>query len=132
MSGFKKCGIFPVNPSEITDRQLAPSKAFHTRTGEETGDTDVTRSPLFTPGKEEIYKKRYEEGYDIFDPDYTAWLKINHPTSVSSACAGSSSSATDLSSFQVLSSTSAASNRWLIYWFFLEHLTGRKRIANLR
>lgn len=96
-------------PSEITDHQLAPSKAFRTRTGEKTGDTDVTTSTLFTPGKEEIYKKHYEEGYDIFDPDYIAWLKINHPTSVSSACSGSSSSATDSSSFQVLSSTSAAS-----------------------
>ncbi len=27
MSGFKKCGIYPLNPGEIIDRQLAPSKA---------------------------------------------------------------------------------------------------------
>ena len=25
MSGFKKCGVFPINPGEVTDRQLAPS-----------------------------------------------------------------------------------------------------------
>ena len=27
MSGFKKCGIYSVNPGEVSDRQLAPSKA---------------------------------------------------------------------------------------------------------
>lgn len=27
MSGFKKCGISPLNPGAISDRQLAPSKA---------------------------------------------------------------------------------------------------------
>ena len=28
MSGFRKCGIYPLNPGEISDRQLAPSHAF--------------------------------------------------------------------------------------------------------
>ena len=28
MSGFKKCGIYPLNPGEISDRQLAPSRPF--------------------------------------------------------------------------------------------------------
>ena len=27
LSGFKKCGIFPINPSEISDGQIGPSKA---------------------------------------------------------------------------------------------------------
>ena len=27
MSGFKKCGIYPLNPGEVTDRQIVPSKA---------------------------------------------------------------------------------------------------------
>ena len=27
MSGFKKCGIYPLNPGEVTDQQIAPSKA---------------------------------------------------------------------------------------------------------
>jgi hypothetical protein len=25
-----------------------------------------------------LYAKRYAEGYDIDDPSYVAWLKINH------------------------------------------------------
>ena len=84
MSGFKKCGVFPINPSEITDQQIAPSKAVRYKTGAETDADDVPTSPLFSPEKEDLYKKRYEEGYNVDDPDYIAWLKINHPTSVSS------------------------------------------------
>ena len=26
MTGFKKCGMYPLNPGEVTDRQIAPSK----------------------------------------------------------------------------------------------------------
>ena len=96
MSGFKKCGIFPLNPSEITDRQIAPSKAIHYQTAAKKVDADgVTvnsNSPLFSPEKEALYRKRYEEGYDVDDPGYIAWLKINHPADVSSSCTGSSSS----------------------------------------
>ena len=29
MSGFKKCGIYPLNAGEVTDRQLAPSTLFN-------------------------------------------------------------------------------------------------------
>ena len=32
MSGFKKCGIWPINPSEVTDRHIAPSTALHVET----------------------------------------------------------------------------------------------------
>ena len=28
MAGFRKCGIYPLNPGEVTDRQLAPSALF--------------------------------------------------------------------------------------------------------
>ena len=30
----------------------------------------------------DVYKKRYEEGYDIFDEPYVRWLVINHPDDV--------------------------------------------------
>lgn len=29
LSGFKKCGVYHLNPGKITDRQLGPSTAFH-------------------------------------------------------------------------------------------------------
>ena len=94
MAGFKKCGIFPLNPSEVTDRQVAPSKLFKQQStvSDSTASENPTDDPLFSPDKVELYKKRYEEGYDVDDPDYLAWLKINHPTEVSSTTTKSSSS----------------------------------------
>lgn len=26
-----------------------------------------------------MFQKRFEEGYDLHDPSFVAWLKINHP-----------------------------------------------------
>ena len=84
MSGFKKCGIYPFNPSAVEDRQTDPSKAFRSQkpedkpqpVGEQPSDPG---SPLFTSEKEALFKRRFEEGYDLNDPAYVAWLKINHP-----------------------------------------------------
>ena len=97
MSGFKKSGIFPLNPSEVTDRQIAPSKLFQqqsTKSSQDVGSeipTSTSKDPLFSPDKVALYKKRYEEGYDLEDPGYVAWLKINHPTEVCSIATKSSS-----------------------------------------
>ena len=33
----------------------------------------------FTPEQEELFKRRYAEEYDIPDPLYLQWVKINHP-----------------------------------------------------
>ena len=87
MAGFKKSGIYPINPGEVTDRQLAPSKVFCHPTSEPSMEskepvaepTSNPSSPLFSPETETLYRKRYEEHYDIDDPGYLAWLKINHP-----------------------------------------------------
>ena len=96
MSGFKKTGIYPLNPSEVTDRQIAPSTLFQQPSTESSQDGSAsdnpTMDPLFSPDKIELYKKRYEEGYDLDDPSYTVWLKINHPTEVCSDTTKSSSS----------------------------------------
>ena len=90
MSGFKKSGIFPLNPSEVTDRQLATSKLFQqqlTKSSQDVGSeipTSTSKDPLFLPDKVALYKKCYEERYDLEDPGYVAWHKINHPTEVCS------------------------------------------------
>ena len=53
MSGFKKSGIFPLNPSEVTDRQIAPSKLFQqqsTKSSQDVGSeipTSTSKDPLF-------------------------------------------------------------------------------------
>ena len=96
LSGFKKTGIYPINPSEVTDRQIAPSRPFKQSLSESSQDGSTsdsgTKNSLFTPEQVELYKKRYEEEYDLDDPSYTAWLKINHPTEVCSNTVQSSSS----------------------------------------
>ena len=103
LSGFKKCVIFPLNPGEISDRQLAPSKAVGSKGDHEC---QTPGSPLFTKEKEELFQKRYEEKYDIQDPEYIAWLKIHHPEvnlSPSDTSSLSSAKQDSIDSSQVLS-----------------------------
>jgi hypothetical protein len=59
MVGFKNCGIFPFNSSEVTDRQTMPSKAVRQQTPQ-VGLSVCPNVPLFSPEKEELYKKRFE------------------------------------------------------------------------
>ena len=96
MSGFKKCGVYPLNPGVVTDRQTAPSKALYQKKTEGAEVSPTSSSPpLFSPEKEALYKERFDEKYDIFDDSgYIAWIKINHPEfalspSVSSGNTGS-------------------------------------------
>ena len=57
-----KCGIYPINPGEVRDRQLAPSKAFQPQKPSQVGsesekikqlepssDSPVAGKELFTP-----------------------------------------------------------------------------------
>lgn len=32
-----------------------------------------------THEKEALYRARFEEGYDLYDPDYPQWLQVFHP-----------------------------------------------------
>lgn len=96
MVGFKKCGVYPLNPGEVTDRQIAPLNLFPPEknvastsetksTGPESkheGDKAVLSSPLPSSDRYSIFKMRYEEGYDIYDDEYVAWLQKHHPDSV--------------------------------------------------
>lgn len=68
MSGFRKCGIYPLNPGQILDRQLAPSRVF-----------ESVSNVTFTPEEEVLYQARLEESYDLEDPNYHQWLRLRHP-----------------------------------------------------
>ncbi len=97
MSGFRKSGVWPLNPSEVTDRQIAPSTALRFQLPSKTDQSltltiqkvdeneEVPGSPLFSREDDILFKKRYEEGYDLDDPEYNAWLKIYHPGADSSS-----------------------------------------------
>ena len=45
----------------------------------DTCTNSVPSSPIFTKEQEELYVKGFEGCFDIADPFYVAWLKINHP-----------------------------------------------------
>ena len=73
--GFKKAGIYPFNLGEVSDRQLAPSKAFSNR---------ASQVPLeFSPGQVTQFEKRYAEDYDVPDTTYLAWKNMYHPSPAS-------------------------------------------------
>ena len=60
-----------MNPSEVSDRMLAPSIA-----------SNPPASASFTPPlSDDQIEKRYQEGYDLHDPQYEWWVKENHPSS---------------------------------------------------
>jgi len=75
MSGFRKCGIYPLNPGEISDRQLPPSHAFVKPASDLK---PVSKLDEITPEQEKLYQKRHEEGYDLDDPKYFLWLKAKN------------------------------------------------------
>ena len=57
MSGFKKSGVYPLNPGEVTDWQLAPSNALCPRSQpEDTKAAPTPGSPLFSPEQEAMYQ----------------------------------------------------------------------------
>ena len=58
MSGFKKTGIYPINPSEVTDRQIAPSKPFQQSPTESS--QDGSEDPFFSLDKVELLVYVYE------------------------------------------------------------------------
>ena len=48
--------------------------------------------PIFSKEKEALYQQKFEENYDIKDPDYIAWIIINHPEVNTSSAESVSSS----------------------------------------
>ena len=52
---------------------------------------------------EQLYQKRFEEGYDIYDEGYVKWLMANHPNNVPSEWL------TEASSSSMISATTTAS-----------------------
>ena len=66
LSGFRKCGIQPFTPSEVSDRQSGPSNGV-TQSPNPQQDTHCQESPPFSPA---LFEKRYREGYNVDDDEY--------------------------------------------------------------
>ena len=71
VAGFIKFGIYPLNTGEVSNKQLAPSKALV---------KPSPQPPTFSPEQIELFKQRYVEGYDVLDPTYLAWKSVNYPS----------------------------------------------------
>ena len=105
-AGFRKAGIWPFNPAAVVKSKVeAPDVVENTSSGEvretvthvmeddgeypSTSNMDNLASnntkmiTTFTPKEEETFQRRHEEGYDLYDPLYVAWLELNHPDSES-------------------------------------------------
>ena len=111
MAGFKTCGVYPFNPkaiqvsnndnSEVVASEVNADKDNSDNIVENDkgeveqsfdniveNDTDkvVHEQPSpnvnFTAEQQQLFKRRFEEGYNIFiDPDYVRWLRLHHPES---------------------------------------------------
>ena len=99
MGGFHKCGIFPLNPGAVSDRQLATSTVTTNKVQEnESGDGVACASShssqhinssdfeslsstelKFSQEQEDDFKQKLEEGYNVYNPPYIQWLKLYHP-----------------------------------------------------
>ena len=77
MGGFRKCGIYPLDPGEISDCLLAPSHVF-VKPKPASDLKSVSNLDEITPEQEKVYQKRHEEGYDLDYPKYSQQLKAKH------------------------------------------------------
>ena len=89
ISGFRTCGVYPFNPGavRVTDDDYMPEQGSSSAWLEEeeppsvcyhVSDSNVSDSH-FTSEQEELFRRRFDEGYDIEDAEYTRWLRIAHP-----------------------------------------------------
>ena len=87
--GFRTCGVYPFNPGavSVTDDEYMPAQGSSSAWLEEeeppsvshhVSDSRVSDSH-FTSEQEELFRRRFDEGYDIEDAEYSRWLRIAHP-----------------------------------------------------
>ena len=90
-AGFRRCGVYPFNPQAIdcsisTDNPEAtltrPSDQQPEKENDFMENGDENTVTEFSVEQEERFRERFEEGYDLIDPEYLRWLEINHPDSI--------------------------------------------------
>ena len=97
-ASFKATGVYPFNryaidiPGEVNDKpivtpteKLAKRKGikyipFYTSPGLEKEIRSPSPEVDFSKEEMDLFAKRYEEGYDLFDERYNLWLQKYHPT----------------------------------------------------
>ena len=91
IGGFRKAGIYPFDPKRVSALNGVNKSGDGTCSRENSassGDESSSESSDHDDDKgdsnsnEALYQKRYEEGYDLFDPEYVSWLEQHHPEAV--------------------------------------------------
>ncbi len=80
VAGFKKCGHSIRTPTDANEQSSNDSVATHSATLTRSTNMECpteTVEPL-PPDKLQLFRKRFEEGYDIPDPEYDQWLNQTH------------------------------------------------------
>lgn len=82
--GFKKCGVNPFNKKAILVPDSDNSSMGVEATEQSSSMTEEAVSAVDggTTWNEELFERRYEERYDLYDPDYLPWLELHHPDAV--------------------------------------------------
>ena len=87
---MKRC---PGSEGSIAIRRKAGTVASASKT-RENGDESVSNESgsdcgndssmvTFSQEQEDLFSRRFEEGYDVRDEEYVQWLSLNHPEAVS-------------------------------------------------
>ena len=82
ISSFKTCGVYPFNPKAIEDvSDLETPVQEECSPAEAEPETFISNHPSvsFTEEQNERFRRRFEEGYDLDDPEYSCWLELHHP-----------------------------------------------------
>ena len=108
--GFRRAGIIPFSPETLIQRCPGSESSLETRRkdagvsetpdsgGAENSDIsseggsdthedgqEYSSTVTFSLQQEELFARRFEEGYDFHDENYSQWLSVNHPEAVSAA-----------------------------------------------
>jgi len=79
MGGFRKTGVYPINPGAIDDTMLSPSEAFQQQKpmSEQEASEAATDSTLFTAEQPQLYE-RFQEGWLLPQRSRILGLVKNH------------------------------------------------------
>ena len=104
MRALRKSGVYPFNPAAIpVNVNMVETDKTSPSSTEGTASAPVTTTPTapeaivsatvtpvdvsavsmeFTAGEIALFERRLEEGYNIPDARYIAWLELHHPEAV--------------------------------------------------
>ena len=75
-AGFKKSGVFPFNPEaidcsiNIENSKVTLAHSHTKRTDKDPNLVSGGEMQVFSAEQQQCFQTRYEEGYDIPDPEY--------------------------------------------------------------